>query len=587
MANSDNDQANFLFDKLNKELKNEVNNLFFEEPSKFRSLIEVIKVLGTTTNSIGGESNGEQNDPSLGSFQTRIPAYGILRKQRALVNRVVEDVVKFQHGSLNNSVDTMSDVLEGYGKCRDDVRSLRVSLHEIKTGVSSKRGVGLQADLRELWLRNKQLEHELRILCDVNTIREAPGVIEKLAQHKRYLSAVCSLNRSLTSLFTEDLINVEALVGPRDALMELKGKLLDGLVTEFRRVMMGTLSGLDPQESSAMGGGVSWDGDWDGDDNGHEVGLTDDIEDDADGSGVGVGVGVEDREEDDPNHYQSQSHPYSQSLRERGDFNPDGERRCGSVATPPAQSMSDYWCEQPGKCVDAQEQFRNLVSDLRLKVVTGTTRMVGTTGSVSVSAHGIEGKEASVSLFLGFVRTVMSTGLNLMHRVLYVFGLLNKSKSSSSSSGSLTTQNIRSLHNLWTDVEEVCPPSPMLAALLYRDALQFSEHANSLLLSKGIIRSSNSVHSVSDQHQQQQLPIYTSKVLSTVHRFVESELLPTVQSQVNEQLREAVGTSSHFLSKSVLSGSTGTVDWETVAGILDSDNRSTPTGHIDNIHVEA
>jgi len=35
-------------------------------------------------------------------------------KQKEIVHRIIEDVVKFQHGSLNNSVDTMGAVLSSY-----------------------------------------------------------------------------------------------------------------------------------------------------------------------------------------------------------------------------------------------------------------------------------------------------------------------------------------------------------------------------------------------------------------------------------------------------------------------------------------
>ena len=43
-------------------------------------------------------------------------AYHQLLNQHELVKQVIEDVVKFQHGALNNTVDTMGDVITGYSR---------------------------------------------------------------------------------------------------------------------------------------------------------------------------------------------------------------------------------------------------------------------------------------------------------------------------------------------------------------------------------------------------------------------------------------------------------------------------------------
>jgi len=49
-------------------------------------------------------------------YQANNPSYAKLLMQRDLVHETIEEVVKFQHGALNNSVDTMGDVLAGYYK---------------------------------------------------------------------------------------------------------------------------------------------------------------------------------------------------------------------------------------------------------------------------------------------------------------------------------------------------------------------------------------------------------------------------------------------------------------------------------------
>ena len=45
--------------------------------------------------------------------QNQNPAYSNLLVQRSMVNDVIEDVVTFENGGLNNSVDAMTEVSKG------------------------------------------------------------------------------------------------------------------------------------------------------------------------------------------------------------------------------------------------------------------------------------------------------------------------------------------------------------------------------------------------------------------------------------------------------------------------------------------
>jgi len=111
------------------------------------------------------------------------------------------------------------------------VRALPVSLHEIRTVLSSKRpSASSHGDLRELWLQHRQLEHQRRMVDDLHAIREAPAKLETLVSQKRFLAAVSTLNKTLAGIFSEDLMDVEALVGTRDVLVQLKSKLIDALI---------------------------------------------------------------------------------------------------------------------------------------------------------------------------------------------------------------------------------------------------------------------------------------------------------------------------------------------------------------------
>ena len=82
---------------------------------------------------------------------------------------VIEDVVQFQHGGLNNSVDTMSEVVKEYNKGRDDIRTLKKSLSETQAVLTAKKSG--QIPLRELWLRKMELEQTLRMVKEIESLK--------------------------------------------------------------------------------------------------------------------------------------------------------------------------------------------------------------------------------------------------------------------------------------------------------------------------------------------------------------------------------------------------------------------------------
>ncbi len=100
---------------------------------------------------------------------TETPAYQNLLDLKSLVQKIIEEVVTFQHGGLNNSVDAMTEVVRAYTAGRDDIGVLRKSLEETQDVLMAKK-TG-QISLKELWLKKAEAEESLRILKDVEFIR--------------------------------------------------------------------------------------------------------------------------------------------------------------------------------------------------------------------------------------------------------------------------------------------------------------------------------------------------------------------------------------------------------------------------------
>lgn len=86
-----------------------------------------------------------------------------------LVNNVIEEVVTFQHGGLNNSLDTMTDVVREYSKGQEEIQMLRNALHETQKVLTAKKNG--QTSLRDLWIRKIELQESIRMVRDIEELK--------------------------------------------------------------------------------------------------------------------------------------------------------------------------------------------------------------------------------------------------------------------------------------------------------------------------------------------------------------------------------------------------------------------------------
>lgn len=185
--------------------------------------------------------------PSVGKNETMTdalrkinPHFTRLLNQKKIVDDIIEDVVKFQHGGLNNSVDTLTDAIKEYSNGRQEIRYLRSSLLETKS-VLTARKTG-QLSMKELWSRKKELEETIRIMKMLGQLKESPVLCQKLLSQKMFLSAVKQLNDSISLMFCEDLVSVQGITTIRDQLMELKETCLESIIAELKSDILATES---------------------------------------------------------------------------------------------------------------------------------------------------------------------------------------------------------------------------------------------------------------------------------------------------------------------------------------------------------
>ncbi len=226
---------NSLFHKLDENLGDSVESHYFNEPRDFRSLVEVLNVLGTAEAMVDTTNNND-----LLSVLKDNPAYSKLLNQQKAVYSAIEQVVMYQHGGLNSTVETMTDVLKAYSHGRSDVQELRRSLAETQEVLTAKKSG--QMSMKDLWLKKIEAEQSLKLLRDVELLRDVSPVINRMAHRRKYFSAVKKLNHSISIMFSDDMVGVSGLSQVRQNLMDIKSHLLEEIVVELQNVIFGLQS---------------------------------------------------------------------------------------------------------------------------------------------------------------------------------------------------------------------------------------------------------------------------------------------------------------------------------------------------------
>ena len=109
------------FIRIEKDVQENVDAQYFEDPSRFKSLHALLDIVGNKDSSMDSSptSSNLNNDPGnvnkrmsmQEQLQDKNDGYHKLIKQQTFVNDAIEDVVRNQEGMLNNAVDTMGYVI--------------------------------------------------------------------------------------------------------------------------------------------------------------------------------------------------------------------------------------------------------------------------------------------------------------------------------------------------------------------------------------------------------------------------------------------------------------------------------------------
>jgi hypothetical protein len=160
-------EAADLFSRLDSLLE-QIPHDYFKDPKEFRCLVYqmlqwcIIKLISLLNNRSLIKVLEVLDDRASSTLNSGDIDTSELLQKLLLVNNVIEDIVTFQHGGLNNSLDTMSDVVKEYTRGQEEIRALRVALGETQKVLTAKK-IG-QVSLRELWIKRVEVQESLRIV---------------------------------------------------------------------------------------------------------------------------------------------------------------------------------------------------------------------------------------------------------------------------------------------------------------------------------------------------------------------------------------------------------------------------------------
>jgi hypothetical protein len=224
--------------ELERKLNEEVEEDLFEEPRRFNTLHRVIDVLGL-------QMIDDATVSSHGNTLEKNPAYRNLKAQQQIVEGAIEHMAVIHCADLNGSVIQVGRVARQFSEAVSKVRHLRKQVREIQDTLGAGERVTAVAaqqqqhnkgqqrpqnaaamSLRELWLKKLECEAVLGLLERLDIIRAAPSQFDQLVQPPlcRIGAAVLTLSRALSTMFSDDIAQVQALHKIMEQLLLRKQK---------------------------------------------------------------------------------------------------------------------------------------------------------------------------------------------------------------------------------------------------------------------------------------------------------------------------------------------------------------------------
>ena len=567
-----------LFNKLEKKLSDNVDNQYFSDSKNFKTLIEVLALLG---DKIQHKYDLRGQEDLLQALKDQNPAYSRLLDQRKIVEQIIEGVVTVQHGGLNESMDTVVDVIKSYKTGKDDINKLRECLKETQSVLTAKKSG--QIPIKDLWSRKVEAAESLRILNDLEYLKDANLRIQRFIQEKKYLSAVINLNKAINLMFNEDLVIVTGLSQVREQLLDIKENVFENVISELKDTVLGISNVYSEVKRIELNGNDS---------------------DSDDGQEQHNDEKKEIKEEMHVDDYNNTNLDEVDETVEAGLLDPSSS---GSV-------FIRLLVKAVGVLGFEEDLERLLLENAHTKFLTVIKcyRDIATRRLRRKLSYHETGKSTSTIeslLFTKYVESLLDAAALALKRLLYVYKLLDISKKrrtgnilhddnksnddnsdddddqdKSSSYYQMKDSNRKTLLGFWNDIEliivnelklylrekevekisdnvsknvpkstqgstfvddndesgnstydsnAIFNPSVRLTAPIYRKIHNFYESAKKLLIKEGLYKETIAIK-------------LNDKILDAVESILEQELIPVIQSSINQSIRDIQLNSQYF-----------------------------------------
>ena len=171
-------QVNEIFKRLDGDLEDSIDEEYFSDANYFRTLVKVLDLIGQKVDQ--SNDGKKETDDILMNLKDSNPGYNKILNQREIAVAAIEEIVQIQHGGMNNSLDTMNDVIKEYKKGRADIQGLRTSLQETQSVLTANKSG--QTTLKELCLSKLEVEHMLKIAKELEVLKNTAHKVNRFVK---------------------------------------------------------------------------------------------------------------------------------------------------------------------------------------------------------------------------------------------------------------------------------------------------------------------------------------------------------------------------------------------------------------------
>ncbi|QRV97223.1 exocyst complex component Sec8 [Ceratobasidium sp. AG-Ba] len=150
------------------------------------------------------------------------------RRTKGMLERALKGTVDKHYQAFAASLPHHSHLLSLLSETQKHIAEARTSLTDARAALSHQR-----ADLVQFWSRGQTIEEMLRILDEIDRLKNVPDQLESLMSEKKLLQAALLLVRSQKTITNADLMDIGALTDLRLYLTGQETALRDILVEEL------------------------------------------------------------------------------------------------------------------------------------------------------------------------------------------------------------------------------------------------------------------------------------------------------------------------------------------------------------------